>query len=157
MITTFEPFRPKIQLHIRTGFLQSLWDKYVPVSSKNYHRISLVYLNGAFGAAQEPPKQVQLLVSLILNHTTVKNSLERNQILVDRHVVNNWVSNTASYYLEQLKRVDFQVYRSLKQYLSVTEQAKEQERRCQSWEKEEEEKFSSECKSDGRHTVIPVK
>ena len=139
MITTFEPFRPKIQLHIRTGFLQSLWDKYVPVSSKNYHRISLVYLNGAFGAAQEPPKQVQLLVSLILNHTTVKNSLERNQILVDRHVVNNWVSNTASYYLEQLKRVDFQVYRSLKQYLSVTEQAKEQERRCQSWEKEEGE------------------
>ena len=39
MIKPFAPFQSKIHLRIETEFLQNLWDRYIPVSAKNYEQI----------------------------------------------------------------------------------------------------------------------
>lgn len=133
MIKLFEPFRPKIQLHIRQDFLRELWDKYVPVSSESYDHISLVYLKGITGEADKGTKQVQVLVDLILRNINLQINMSRNPMLVTRKVVNNSLRYTLKHYLTQLKRTDLRTFQDLNQYVTYLRQAEAENKRFESW------------------------
>lgn len=136
MIKTFEPFQSKIQLHIETGFLQRLWDRYVPVSSDSYDRISLIYLKGNHKAEEEPERQIQLIVNMILKNTLLQMNLKENQMLLTQNMVSRSLAFSTRLYLEQLKRADINVYRSLKRHIAYMEGRAEGDRRYRGWQKE---------------------
>lgn len=136
MIKLFEPFQPKIGLHINTGFLQSLWDKYVPRTSESYDRISLIHLQGMQGADTKPKQQVNLLVNLVLKNIFVQMNLSQNPMLLNQAMLNHSVKQMRKIYLQQLKRVDFQLYQSLNQYTAYLERTEKEEIRYREWTKE---------------------
>lgn len=133
MIKLFEPFRPKIQLHIRQDFLRELWDKYVPVSSESYDHISLIYLKGITGETDKGTKQIQVLVDLILRNINLQINMSRNPMLVTRKVVNNSLRYILKHYLTQLKRTDLRTFQDLNQYVTYLRQAEAENKRFESW------------------------
>lgn len=133
MIKLFEPFRPKIQLHIRQDFLRELWDKYVPVSSESYDHISLIYLKGITGETDKGTKQIQVLVDLILRNINLQINMSQNPMLVTRKVVNNSLRYTLKHYLTQLKRTDLRTFQDLNQYVTYLRQAEAENKRFESW------------------------
>lgn len=138
MIKLFEPFQPKIGRHTNTGFLQSLWDKYVPVSSKNYDRISLIYLHGMPGEDTKPKQQINLLVNFVLKNFFMQMNLSQNPMLFNQTSISGSVRHLREIYLNQLKKIDFQLYQSLKQYAVYLERSENEEIRYREWAKENE-------------------
>lgn len=133
MIKLFEPFRPKIKLHIRQDFLQELWDKYVPVTSESYDNISLIYLKGAPGEEDKGTKQVRILVDLVLKNVVMQISMSQNPMLITRNVMGGSLNYTLNHYLAQLKRTDLQTFQALNQYITYLRQAEEGNKRFESW------------------------
>ncbi len=136
MIKLFEPFQSKISLHINTGFLQSLWDKYVPVTSESYDRISLIYLKGMPGEDTKPKQQINLLVNLVLKNIYLQMNLSQNPMLLSQSAVSHSVKHLREIYFSQLRKMDFQLYQSLNQYVVYLEQAQKEEIRYQEWIRE---------------------
>ena len=136
MIKLIEPFQPKIGFHTNTGFLQSLWDKYVPATSENYDRISLIYLHGMPGEDAKPKQQVNLLVNLVLKNFFMQINLSQNPMLFNQTSISGSVRHLREIYLNQLKKIDFQLYQSLKQYAVYLERSEKEEIRYREWAKE---------------------
>lgn len=136
MIKPFAPFQSKIHLRIETEFLQNLWDRYIPVSAKNYEQISLIYRKEAWIAETESRQKIQLLLRLILQNTFVQFSLKQNRIVYSSHAVSRQVAQATNYYFAQLKRMDFSVYRSFRQSIVYLEQIEKERQRYRAWEKE---------------------
>lgn len=136
MIKLFEPFRPKIKLHIRQDFLQDLWDKYVPVSSESYENISLIYLKGGSGESEKGAKQVQLLVDLVLKNLFMQIHISQNPILITQNGVSTSLQYTLKYYLAQLKRTDLWTFQSLNRYITYLKQAAEENTRFEFWKRD---------------------
>ena len=136
MIKLFEPFQPKIGLCRNTGFLQSLWDKYVPQTSENYGRISLIYLHGGQKDEPKTKQQVELLINLVLKNISVQTNLSQNPMLLNQTAVSRSVKQMRKMYLQQFMRIDFGLYQSLNQYAVHLEQAEREEIRYREWTKE---------------------
>ena len=136
MIELFEPFQAKLQLHIDEGFLQRLWDKYVPASAESYERISLIYLNGPVLPDREPSRQIQILVNIALNNLFLQMNMKQSRMLVCRQALDRSLRYSMKYYLEQLKRSDFQVFQSLNQFVTYLEKEEEKNRQYRRWQKE---------------------
>jgi hypothetical protein len=136
MIKTWKPFQSKIQLHIETGFLQSLWDKYVPASFDAYERISLIYLNGTPDSHNEPDSRIEVLIRLLLNNVRMQINILKNQMLMNQHTVYKSFAGMTNYYLEQLRRTDFHVYRPLNRYVAYLEQTERENLRYQDWQRD---------------------
>ncbi len=133
MIKLFEPFRPRIKLHIRQDFLQELWDKYVPVSSESYGNISLIYLKDIPEEADKGTRQVRVLVDLVLKNIFMQINVSQNPMLITQNVVSSSLRSTLNHYLAQLKRTDLQTFQSLNQYITYLKQAEEDNKRFEFW------------------------
>ncbi len=136
MIKLFKPFQPKIGLCRNTGFLRNLWDKYVPKTSENYGRISLIYLHGGQGDEPKPKQQAELLISLVLKNIFVQMNLSQNPTLLNQTAISRSVKQMRKIYLQQLRKIDFGLYQSLNQYAAHLEQAQREEIRYREWTKE---------------------
>ena len=141
MIKLREPFSQKIHLHIRQNMLQRLWDQYVPTSSAEYERIQLVYLKDALGQMGEQPQQVQLLLQLILKNKMMQLNLVQYPTLVKvgQKQMERRLRQIERYYTAQLKSCDFAMFRTVRQYFTLLDQAEESSRRYQSWLKDYQE------------------
>ena len=128
MIKIIEPFQSKIKLHIGTEFLQSLWDRYVPVSSEAYEAISLIYLSQKGETGEERKQQVQFLINLIWKNILIRMNLRQNPILGSHTSISHSLERTTEYYFKQLKRTDFQIYQSVKRYTVCLEKAENENR-----------------------------
>ncbi|MCC8152685.1 MAG: hypothetical protein LIO96_14930, partial [Lachnospiraceae bacterium] len=136
MIQVFEPFRSKIKLHIGEEFLQDLWDRYVPVSSDAYEKISLIYLNGGKERETEAVRPMQQTVNMTVRNIITWMDLRQNPVLFNCHAVNQSIRNSTRYCLEQLKRSDRTMYRFLKEQASRLEQEDWEDLRYQEWARE---------------------
>ncbi len=136
MIQVFEPFQSKIKLHIGEEFLQDLWDRYVPVSSDAYEKISLIYLNGGKERETETVRPMQQTVNMTVRNIITWMDLRQNPVLFNCHAVNQSIRNSTHYCLEQLKRSDRTMYRFLKEQASRLEQEDREDLRYQEWARE---------------------
>ncbi len=136
MLKLREPFSQKIHLHIRQNMLQRLWDKYVPQSSAAYGQIQLVYLKNMLGELEEQPKQVKLLLWLLLKNKIMQINLMQNPTLVKvgQKQMERRLRQIERFYGAQLKSCDFTMFRTVKQYFALLEQAQENSRRYQGWQ-----------------------
>ncbi len=136
MLKLREPFSQKIHLHIRQNMLQRLWDKYVPQSSAAYGQIQLVYLKNMLGELEEQPKQVKLLLWLLLKNKIMQINLMQYPALVKvgQKQMERRLRQIERYYGAQLKSCDFTMFRTVKQYFALLEQAQENSRRYQGWQ-----------------------
>lgn len=136
MLKLRKPFSPKVQLHIRQNQLQRLWDKYVPAASEEYEQIQLVYLAERLGQQGKEPEQIRLLLHLILQNKRMQMNLVQYPVLVKigREQMERRLRQIERYYAVQLKSCDFAMYRTVKQYFTLLEQAEEGSRRYKSWQ-----------------------
>lgn len=137
MTPLFEPFQTKIQLHIDGGFLQRLWDKYVPASNDFHDRISLIYLNDpAWPDRGQPGHQTRLLAGMALHCLFLQLHIRQNRMLLCGQALRQGIRHSMKVCLEQLKRSDVQTFRSFRQYLTYLEGEEEENRRYQEWQRE---------------------
>ena len=136
MLKLREPFAQKVHLHIRQDMLKRLWDKYVPASSPEYEQIQLIYLDGETGRRGRRPEQVQLLLNLVIQNKRMQLNLSQSPSLAKfgQKQMEISLKRMERYYETQLKSCDFTMFRTVKQYFALLEQAKTEERRYQSWQ-----------------------
>lgn len=141
MIKLREPFSQKIHLHIRRDMLQQLWDKYVPESSQQYGQIELVYLKNAPGDMEKQPEQIKLLLHLLLKNKRLQLNLMQYPapVKIFQNQMKNNLQRMERYYTVQLKCSNPMLYRTVKQYFTLLEQAQEDRRRYQEWQKNYQE------------------
>ncbi|MCC8029306.1 MAG: hypothetical protein LIO75_05880, partial [Lachnospiraceae bacterium] len=148
MIKVFEPFRSKIQLHIGEEFLQSLWDRYVPVSSDVYGQISLIHLHAGENQTDAYGQPVQKTINLAVKNIITWMDIRQNPVLVSHSAVNGSIQTSIRYCLEQLKRSDRSMYRFLERQVFRLEKEEREELRYREWERETRtiETWRQECR-----------
>ena len=136
MLKLREPFAQKVHLHIRQDMLKRLWDKYVPASSPEYEQIQLIYLDGETGRRGRRPEQVQLLLNLVIQNKRMQLNLSQSPSMAKfgQKPMEISLKRMERYYETQLKSFDFTMFRTVKHYFALLEQAKAEERRYQSWQ-----------------------
>lgn len=141
MLKLREPFSLKVHLHIRKDMLQRMWDKYVPTSSQEYGQIDLIYLKDALGNMGKQPEQIQLLLHLILKNKMMQLNLMQYSapVKICQKQMEGSLRRMERYYAVQLKCSDLTMYRTVKQYFTLLEQAQENDRRYQGWQKNYQE------------------
>lgn len=141
MLKLRKPFLQNIQLHIRQDLLQSLWDKYVPASSPEYEQIQLVYLSGETGQEEGQPRQIQLLISLLLKNRMLQMGEEKypSSLAFGIRRMETSLKRVEKYCLTQLKGRDFTMFRSVEQYMTLLEQEQTESRRYEGWQREHQE------------------
>ena len=141
MLKLREPFSQKVHLHIRQDMLQRLWDQYVPTSSPVYGQIELVYLKDVLGDMEKQPEQIQLLLHLILKNKKMQLNLMQYPVLVKicQKQLASSLRRMEQHYGVQLKCSNFTMYRTVRQYFTLLEQAQEDGRRYQEWQKNYQE------------------
>lgn len=138
MLKLREPFSPKVQLHIKENLLQRLWDKYVPETASVYGQIKLIYLKNAQEEQGGQPQQVQLLLHLLIKNRRMQFYLLQNPQVagtVPKQLVRS-LQRVERYYSAQLKSADRTMYQTVRQYFSLLEQAQEDSRRYQDWQRQ---------------------
>ena len=137
MLKLRESFSLKVHLHIRQDMLQRLWDKYVPASSQEYGQIELIYLKDALGNIEKQPEQIQLLLHLILKNKMMQLNLMQYPapVKICQRQMESSLQRMERYYAVQLKCLNLTMYRTVRQYFTLLEQAQENDRRYQGWQK----------------------
>lgn len=137
MLKLRESFSLKVHLHIRQDMLQRLWDKYVPTSSQEYGQIELIYLKDALGNIEKQPEQIQLLLHLILKNKMMQLNLMQYPapVKICQRQMESSLQRMERYYAVQLKCLNLTMYRNVRQYFTLLEQAQENDRRYQGWQK----------------------
>lgn len=138
MLKLRKPFSRKVKLHIRQDLLQKLWDQYVPESSAEYGRIELIYTDAKDVQAEAQPRQVQLLVHLVLRNRILKAGLSdlRTVPAAGRRQMENSVRRAEKCFLTQLRCYDVRLFRTVSRYVTLLEQAEKDGRRYQGWQRE---------------------
>ena len=138
MLKLRKPFFSKMQLHIRQELLQQLWDKYIPVSAADYGRIQLVYLNQDNRQKEPQTKKLQLQIRLMLNNSRMRMGLGEipSAWVPGQKQINNSLRRMEKYYLTQLRSCDFVMFRTMSTYLKLQEQAAEDRKRYQIFQRE---------------------
>lgn len=141
MIKLREPFSQKVHLHIRQDMLQRLWDKYVPEASQQYGQIELVYRKNALGDMEKQPEQIKLLLHLLLKNKQMQLNLMQYPapVKIFQNQMRNNLRRIERYYTVQLKCSNPTLYRTVKQYFTLLEQAQADRRRYQEWQKNYQE------------------
>lgn len=75
-------------------------------------------------------------MNLVLNHIFLQMNLSQNSMLMSQSAISHSVKHLREIYLSQLKKMDFQLYQSLNQYVVYLEQAQKEEIRYQEWTRE---------------------
>ena len=138
MLKLRKPFSRKVQLHIRQDLLQKLWDKYVPEASAEYGRIELIYPDVRGWQAGGEPRQIQLLVNLVLQNRILKAGLSGSgaALAARPERMEQSAKRAERCFLTQLRCYDVRLYRTVNKYVTLLETVRKEGRRYQSWQRE---------------------
>ncbi len=138
MLKLRKPFSQKVQLHIRQDLLQKLWDKYVPEDSAEYGRIELIYPDAGGGYMGGEPRQIQILVNLVLRNRILQAGLSGagGTLAAAAEKMEGSVLRAEKCFLTQLRCYDVRLYRAVNRYVTLLEQFREEGRRYQNWQRE---------------------
>ena len=138
MLKLRKPFSRKVQLHIRQDLLQKLWDKYVPEASAEYGRIELIYPDVRGWQAGGEPRQIQLLVNLVLQNRILKAGLSGSgaALAARPERMEQSAKRAERCFMTQLRCYDVRLYRTVNKYVTLLEKVRKEGRRYQSWQRE---------------------
>ena len=120
MLKLRKPFSRKVQLHIRQDLLQKLWDKYVPEDSAEYGRIELIYPDAGGGYMGGEPRQIQILVNLVLRNRILQAGLSGagGTLAAAAEKMEGSVLRAEKCFLTQLRCYDVRLYRAVNRSIS---------------------------------------
>ncbi len=138
MLKLREPFSQKVQLHIKQDLLQRLWDQYVPEAASAYGQIKLIYLKNGQEEPGRQPRQVQLLLHLLIRNKRMQLNLTQHPQAagaVSAQLARS-LQRVERYYSTQLRSADRAMYQAVRQYFSLMQQAQEGSRRYRDWQRQ---------------------